>query len=226
MSDKNNLGLSRHVQKAAYEEWGYVLGTYGQILTPSLLDYKLNQYPEIRKYEDYIREQYLKKKKRTADCVGLIKSYIWWKDDNPVYDSRTDVDADTMFGLAVEKGDISTLPEIEGICVYKRGHTGVYIGNDTVIEAKGTKYGVVKTPLKGSGATAWTHWYKCPFITYIEDINWEDIIKKVTTNPSEWINTINMLTNFAISNAHNNIGDFKILAYLPNLIKKLYNANR
>lgn len=35
-----------------------------------------------------------------------------------------------------------------------------------MIEAKGTKYGVVKTKLsKGK----WTHWYKCPYIEYIED---------------------------------------------------------
>lgn len=40
---------------------------------------------------------------------------------------------------------------------------GVYIGNGEVIEAMGTKYGVVKTKLAGRG---WTHWLQVPYISY------------------------------------------------------------
>jgi hypothetical protein len=72
-----------------------------------------------------------------------------------------------MFNAATEKGPINTIPEIPGLCVRKDQHIGVYIGNGQVIESKGTKYGVVQTPLKGVGANAWTHWLKCPFIEYI-----------------------------------------------------------
>jgi hypothetical protein len=71
-----------------------------------------------------------------------------------------------MFNLATEKGDISTLPEIPGLCLWKKGHIGVYIGGGQVIEAHGTIYGVIQTPLQGEGATSWTHWLKCPYIGY------------------------------------------------------------
>ena len=43
------------------------------------------------------------------------------------------------------------------------GHIGVYIGNGEVVEAMGTRYGVVKTKLEGA---RWTHWLKIPYISY------------------------------------------------------------
>lgn len=165
-----NIGLSNHAKRALQERWGYVKGTFGQYLTEALLQYKLKQYgDDIKKYIDFIRENYLNKK-RTADCVGLAKSYIWWDDelDNPVYDSKTDINETQMFNFATEKGTIDTIPEIEGICVWKRGHMGIYIGNGKIIEAKGTLHGVVETPIKGSGSSNFTHWFKCSFVEYIE----------------------------------------------------------
>ena len=45
------------------------------------------------------------------------------------------------------------------------GHIGIYIGDGKVIEAKGTKCGVVETELSAGG---WTHWLKIPYITYID----------------------------------------------------------
>ena len=53
--------------------------------------------------------------------------------------------------------------EVPGLAVWKSGHIGVYIGDDQVIEAMGTKYGVVKTQLQGRG---WTHWLEIPYINY------------------------------------------------------------
>ena len=72
-----------------------------------------------------------------------------------------------MFEAAVMKGPVSELPELPGVCLWKPGHVGVYVGDGRVIEAKGTKYGVVLTPLKGLGATKWTHWFLCPYIDYV-----------------------------------------------------------
>ena len=56
--------------------------------------------------------------------------------------------ADGAFEVAKEKGPIDTMPDIPGICVRYPGHMGIYIGNGEVIEARGTKYGVIKTKLK------------------------------------------------------------------------------
>lgn len=160
-----NRGLVEHCKKALSEGWGYVYGTFGQVLTQSIFVQKLKQYPsEISKYADFIRIHWMGK--RTADCVGLIKSYLWWNGNDVVYDARTDVSANGMYEKAKEKGKIDTLPEISGLCLWFDGHIGVYIGQGWVIESRGTKYGVVKTKLE---ERPWTHWLKCPYIEYVKD---------------------------------------------------------
>lgn len=164
-----NIGLVEHVKKALNEKWGYVRGTYGQVLTEPILQAKLKQCgDDVGRYLDFIKGHYIGR--RTADCVNLIKSYLWWDSgkNNPVYQSKYDVNADSMYTVAKEKGLLNSLPDIPGICVWHKGHIGVYVGGGQVIEAHGTKAGVIKTPLKGTGATPWTHWLKCPYIQYVQ----------------------------------------------------------
>ena len=164
-------GLVKHCERALAEKWGYVWGTFGFVLTEESLRYKLRQYPRmIQNKLPVIRAKWLGR--RTADCVGLIKSYIWWDYElnDPVYNMNKDVNADQMLTLATKKGKIDhtrmlTDLNIPGLCLWKRGHIGVYIGNGKVIEAHSTNDGVILTPLIGSGSTAWTHWLECPYIT-------------------------------------------------------------
>jgi hypothetical protein len=176
-----NIGLVEHAQKALKERWGYVRGSYGQILTEPILQAKLKQCKDdVGRYLDFIKRHYMGR--RTADCVNLIKSYLWWDNskNNPVYQSKYDVNADGMYTAAKDKGPINTIPEIPGVCVWHKGHIGVYIGGGQVIESHGTKYGVIKTPLKGSGATPWTHWLKCPFIQYVEpEMTYDEALKSI-----------------------------------------------
>lgn len=180
---KTNLGLVEHVKMALHEKWGYVWGTFGQILTESLLQQKVKQYPShVGNHQTFIRQNYLNK--RVVDCVGLIKSYMWWDGKNPKYVVSTDVNANMMYNQAKEKGPINTIPEIPGLCVWKQGHIGVYIGNGQIIEARGTKQGVIQSPLKGAASVAWTHWLKCPFIEYADAkgyINLDILGKKIRT---------------------------------------------
>lgn len=61
--------------------------------------------------------------------------------------------------------DTDTMPEVVGLMLWKEGHVGVYIGNGYVIEAMGTRKGVVKTELAGRG---WQGWCKLPYINYLE----------------------------------------------------------
>lgn len=176
-----NSGLVAHVKNALTEKWGYVWGTYGQVLTEVVLKAKLAQYPDgVGEYENFIRRNWLGN--RTSDCVGLIKSYMWSNNGTLSYNPNTDVSANGMYQRASEKGTMDSMPLIPGICLWKDGHIGVYIGGGQVIEAHGTKYGVIQTPLKGSGSTPWTHWLKCPYISYeTEVVNTTEGVKLLQT---------------------------------------------
>ena len=167
---KNNLDLVQWAIAAYEADWGYVMGTFGQVLTEDLLEAKLVQLPDaIEPYEDFIRANYMGL--RTADCIGLIKGYSWHDIESGEIRYATngmpDVGADQIYEIATEKGGISTMPEIPGLIVHAEGHVGIYIGDGYVIEAMGTHYGVVKTRVDNRN---WTGWCKNPFITYVEEI--------------------------------------------------------
>ena len=165
---KNNLDLAAYAIQAWENGWGYVWGTYGNVLTQSLFDYKLQQYPDgVGKYADFIRNNWLNR--RTADCVGLIKGYGWLDTQSLEIKYGTngmpDYGANQMYQSATESGTMDAMPDIVGLAVWKQGHIGVYIGNGYVIEAMGTKYGVVKTELS---KRSWSGWCKIPYIEYLE----------------------------------------------------------
>jgi hypothetical protein len=176
---KNNLDLVLHCEKALSEKWGYVFGTYGLILTDTILNQKIAQYP--KNFSDdkisHINQYYIGK--RTADCGGLVKSFLWWNGSNPVYTPSNDVSVNTMYDQATEKGVINSIPDIPGLIVWKDDHAGIYIGNGEVIEARGTVYGVVKTKLKDR---SFTHWFKHKDIEYIVPSEQND----VEQNVSDW----------------------------------------
>ena len=165
-ASKNAADLVVYVTNAWQSGWGYVWGTYGQVLTPELFQYKLTQYPEgVGQYADFIRNSWVGK--RTADCVGLIKGYGWLNSETMEIEygsnGMPDIGANQMYYSARHSGTIDAIPDTPGLAVWKPGHIGVYIGNGEVIEAMGTKYGVVKTQLQGRG---WTHWLEIPYISY------------------------------------------------------------
>ena len=154
--------------KAAYaQKWGYVYGTYGTVLTESLLSSKASQYPdEVGGNLDFIKEHWLGG--RTADCIGLIKGYGWYNaetgDTEIGANGMPDLGATGMYNAATEKGTIDTMPEIPGLAVYiEDQHIGIYVGGGYVIHASNTKAGVIRTKLNGGG---WTHWLKVPYISY------------------------------------------------------------
>ena len=163
---KNATDLVTYAVHAWESGWGYVWGTYGNVLTEALLAYKIEQYPDgVGNHEDIIRANWLGG--RTADCVGLIKGYSWLSPETMTIDYGThgmpDIGANQMYYNATESGPIDTMPDIPGLAVWHDGHIGVYIGGGQVIEAMGTKNGVVKTELAKRN---WTHWLKIPYINY------------------------------------------------------------
>ena len=163
---KNNVDLAKWAQMACDNGWGYVYGTFGYVLSEQMLSDKLAQYPEaVGENESFIRENWLGR--RTADCMGLIKSYMWY---DPVSNSITyngggmpDIGCDSLFREASVKGRIDDIPEIVGLAVWTEGHIGVYIGNGYAIEAQSTRDGVKKTKIR---RRSWTHWFEIPYIEY------------------------------------------------------------
>lgn len=136
----------------------YWYGTFGQVSTKSLLDYKNEQYPNYYIAKDFEKQLGVK----VHDCIGLIKGYMWSKsadDEHPAYATNgfKDLSADRYYRHAKKKGTMSTFPDVAGVAVFMKGHVGVYIGNGEVIEARGHAYGVVTTKLSERKWTSWAY---------------------------------------------------------------------
>ena len=60
--------------------------------------------------------------------------------------------------------------------MWKPGHIGIYIGNGEIIEARGTRNGVIQSSIYDG---VFTHWLKIPYINYLEVEEEEEIFKEV-----------------------------------------------
>lgn len=158
----------------------YMWGAFGNRITEKLILSKKKQYParypesRIAILKDYIGQAY------GCDCCGLIKWYLMTDGGrlaSPTYSAKYDKTASGWYFAAREKGKISTLPEMAGMGVYKKGHIGIYIGNGKVIECTLSVRGdgVVISDLK---AEKWTHWLKIPYISYAKALAPDKLIKK------------------------------------------------
>lgn len=158
-----NVQLANYALAAYARRWVYWYGTYGNLCTQSRFEGKRKQYPSH--YQDSRKAGYMKdiEEGRTcADCVGLIKGAFWSGgniDATPKYSSNgcPDKGADSMFALCKEKGPISTIPDIPGLVVHKKGHIGVYVGGGYTVEMKGFAYDCVRAKVE---AGPWTEWGK------------------------------------------------------------------
>ena len=168
---KTGEGLALFAEKAAAAKTPYIYATFGQILTERKLSEVRRLYPDrmSEKRYQYARDHYVGK--RTNDCYGLVKRYKWSGgdaenpslDDTPIYDGKTDVNANTAYSKATVKGKISEIPEVRGLIVWKSGHVGVYLGGGRVAEARGFDYGTVITKLSDR---PWTNWFQDVGINY------------------------------------------------------------
>jgi len=93
------------------------------------------------------------------DCIGLIRYVSGMQNNRDALFTNAD-------GLRMKSNPqpINTLPEVPGVCVFMRGHVGLYIGGGRVIEAYNFKH-VDNNPLSFQ---RWTHWGFCPWIDYGE----------------------------------------------------------
>lgn len=136
----------------------YWRGTFGQHASPALLEYERKRFPDSYKASDF--EAQAKKGEKVHDCCGLIKAANMCETVNadPEFDSKFDLNPKMYFDKARVKGDdMSKFPKIAGYLVYNsnKSHVGVYVGNDTVTEARGHAYGVVHSKITDA---RWKYW--------------------------------------------------------------------
>ena len=170
---KTNLELVRFAERALAERWGYCLGTFGNILTPTLLNQKMAQGYGVGSYNKR-HQTYLKTftNKRVSDCYGLVKGFVWWREGaSPKYNSRQDRNQEGAYSAAREKGRLNTMPEIPGLVLWMRGHAGIYIGDGKFIECVGAPVGMRKGRIHNGvviSGSKFTHWFKDTYIQYLD----------------------------------------------------------
>ena len=161
--------LIEKFKQALAEKWGYIWGTAGETWTAA-------KQAELEKTTDKDREQgrlYGSKwiGHKFADCSGLF-SWAFKQLGGYMYHG-----SNTMWlKYCTAKGEMRNgkrtdgLPLLPGTAVFtynkkdgKRGHVGLYIGDGWVIEAQGTKAGVVKTKVT---ASKWVEWGELKGVDY------------------------------------------------------------
>ena len=145
----------------------YLWGGLGEIITEEVIEAQKEEYPKT--YDDNcckrLREK-IGKGVRGFDCSGLIKNYVMGGIPNYQYNVNYDLNSSMMLARAEKSGEIASLPEQPGVCLYMPGHVGIYMGKQKVIESTSNPQfgdGVVETNITDR---EWTHWFYCPGISY------------------------------------------------------------
>lgn len=163
------------VKNAALQRVGdpYVYGGTGKTCTPAYRRARMAQYPE---YADKIRANCPRLKGSAVSCVNCKWADPETGTGKECYDcAQLALACMAAAGIPLvsganpqwlktnfsEKGEISALPKEKVCLVFRRDsdgrmhHVGVYMGDGTVVHAKGHAYGVVHTALEDD---RWTHY--------------------------------------------------------------------
>ncbi len=177
--------------------WGYIYGTWGTLWTQKKQDAATREMT-VKYGSKWIGDM-------VTDCSGLIRWALYQLGEQIVHHARYQY-TDWCASKGLLKNGLredGTRP-LPGSAVFLKGseahihHVGVYVGGDTVIEAKGTIYGVVTSHLNH-----WDHWGELKMIDYSNAESLEDdkpinndsdddakagtIIKAVVDNPQTWL---------------------------------------
>lgn len=119
----------------------YFYGAKMQPLTRDLMNRLHTLYPGIVTLGYMtIAEQQSQIGKVNVDCSGLIGAF-----------RGKQIGSSQLYSSAIKRLPISQVNDFaRGTVLWKQGHVGVYIGDGMCVEAKGIRYGTVKTPVKNT----------------------------------------------------------------------------
>lgn len=129
--------------------------------------------------------------KRVWDCSGLFRGA--WR---ALWQYRSG-GATTIFNTwCSEKGVIGRMPNKEGILLFRgddrtKQHIGLYMGDGTVVDARGSRQGVLHTTFQ-EGYT-WTHW------GLAEDVDYGGVLPHPEEVPALWTGYVKTQTGKGIS---------------------------
>lgn len=151
-------------QRAIDEKWGYIWGAAGETWTQA------KQNAATREMTVKYGSKWIGR--RVADCSGLF-SWAYkqlgasiYHGSNTIWNKYCSAQGKLSGG---KRSDGEPIKPGTAVFLYRasdnnRHHIGLYIGNDTVIEAKGTQYGVVTSKL-----SHWNEWGE------LKDVNYSDV---------------------------------------------------
>ena len=137
------------------EKWGYIWGTRGQTWTQTSQD-RATRDMTVRYGQKWVG-------RRVADCSGL---FVWafrqlggdiYHGSNTMWKRYCTRQGTITGAMQIKPGTAVFTVGADGV----RGHVGLYIGDDTCIEAKGTQYGVVTSKL-----SRWDEWGELKDVEY------------------------------------------------------------
>lgn len=170
----------------------YWYGTFGQIASKTLYEQKKKQYPNYYTASDFNYQ--IANPKQCFDCAGLVKSIILLKK----YNASDDLGATGIYGKCKVKGKLTDILSIKvGSLLFKgndtqKSHVGIYVGNNTIVEAKGHNYGVISS----SYNSTWKYYAEYYAVDYNEqptpqyDIKFDSDICKYCQGITLTVNTI------------------------------------
>lgn len=169
----DNLELVKTAREILKYKTFYIWGSFGSLITKEFLETKFRQYPVY----------YTQKKKQEAlcqchgnvfgfDCIGLIKGILWgWNGDisktsgGAKYSSNKVPDITANMAISMCQNVSTDFSKIQiGSVVWLKGHIGIYVGNNEVIESTPAwKGGVQLTKLSQRN---WLRHGKLPWVVY------------------------------------------------------------
>lgn len=202
---------------------GYVWGAQGEMLTEEKLAWFKNTFGEshyVFQDSQGIVDAGKWINKQVFDCSGLI---LWCLQQLGYIPNNQDYNAEMFYNQlckAITKAELK-----EGDLIFiKTGvgeieHIGIYEFDGKTVEAMSTRCGVVE-----GNVDRFNLFGRLKFDGLeVTDMNWKEIIEKVSDSPERWEKAINIAAQ--VAKVDGNLGDLEILEFLPTLIEKIYDSN-